>query len=75
MFSLRYCKDIVNWLFLVLWTCPVMRNQSDTIILKKNCVYMQAKNQLHPLYFYGDIAKICKLILGTLDITGHTYPK
>ena len=31
-------------------------------------IYLQAKNQLHSPCFYGDIAKIWKLILGTLDI-------
>ena len=29
MFSLRYCKDIVNWLFLVLWACLANYFQSD----------------------------------------------
>ena len=35
MYSLRYCKDLVNWLFLVLWTCLATHTQNDTIILQK----------------------------------------
>ena len=39
-FSLRFCKDIVNWLFLVLWTCLAMRTESDIITLKTNIVFI-----------------------------------
>ena len=35
MLSFRYCKNLVNWLFLVLWACLVMHTQSDIIILQK----------------------------------------
>ena len=49
MFSLRYCKDIVNWLFLVLIACLAMHTQSDTI----NFVCLPAKNQLLPHVFMG----------------------
>ena len=38
--------------------------------------YLQAKNQLHPACFSGNIGKICELlILGTLDMPGCTNPK
>ena len=40
MFSLRYCKDIVNWLFLVLWACLATHTQSDTVILQKTFVFI-----------------------------------
>ena len=40
MFSLRFCKDIVNWLFLVLWARLSMHTQSDTIILQKTFVFI-----------------------------------
>ena len=44
LFSLRYCKDIVNWLFLAIWACLATLTQSDTINLVENfCVYLQAK--------------------------------
>ena len=36
-------------------------------------VYLQARNQLHPPWFSGYIAKICKpLILGTLGMPSYT---
>ena len=39
-------------------------------------VYLQVKNQIPPLRFSEDIAKICKpIILGTLDIPGFVHPK
>ena len=37
-------------------------------------VYLQAKNQLHSPHFFGDIAKICKLvILGTLGMSVKNF--
>ena len=44
-------------------------------MIENFCVYLQAKYQLHPHVFFGDIAKICKLIWGTLGMPGYTYPK
>ena len=44
MFSLRYCRDIVNWLFLVLWACLAMHIQSDTIVLQKTFVFICRQN-------------------------------
>ena len=35
-------------------------------------VYLQGKNQLHPTYFSGDIAKICKL-LAYFCYFGHAW--
>ena len=35
-------------------------------------VYLQAKNQLYPPRFSGDIAKICKLILDASGMPMHT---
>ena len=44
-------------------------------LVENFCVYLQAKNQLHPPLFSGDIAKICKLLIfGTLGIPGYTNP-
>ena len=75
-FSLRYCKDIANFLFWVLWTYRATHTQNDTENLKKTFVYLQAKNQLHHPRFPGDIAKISKLlILGTLGMLGYANPK
>ena len=70
---LRYCKDIVNLLFWVLWGCLAMHTQSDTINFHD---YLHAKNQLRPPCSFGDIAKICKLLsLGTLGMPSYTHPK
>ena len=44
-------------------------------LVENFCVYLQAKTQLHPSCFNGDIAKICKLILGTLGMPGYTHQK
>ena len=39
-------------------------------------VYLQTKNQLYPLSFSGDIAKISKLLLlDTLGMPEHTHPE
>ena len=71
MFSVRYCKDIVN-LLLYAWLCtPKGYYQS----VENFCVYLQAKNLFHTPCFSGDTAKICKLILGTLGMPGYTQPK
>ena len=49
MFSLRYCRYIVNWLFLVLWTCLATHIQSDTIGLYETFVFIcrQKFNLIH----------------------------
>ena len=44
-------------------------------LVENFCVYLKAKHQLHSPCFSWDIAKICKLILGPLDITGYTQQK
>ena len=44
-------------------------------LVENFCVYLQAKNQVHPLCFSGDIAKICELlILSTLGMPGCVHP-
>ena len=39
-FSLRYCKDIANLLFSVLWTCLATHTQGDTIHLQKTFLFI-----------------------------------
>ena len=64
MFSLRYCKDIVNWLFFgTLGLSGYLHPKWYYHLVEYFCVYLQAKTQFHPPSFYGDIAKIWKLIL------------
>ena len=36
------------------------------------CVYLQVKNQFHSPWFSGDTARIWKLILSTLGLSGYT---
>ena len=49
MFSSRYCRDIVNWLFLVFWACLATHIQSDTIVLQETFVFIcrQKINFIH----------------------------
>ena len=75
IFSLTYCKDIAN-LFGLVWACLAKHTESDTINLCKTFVFIcRQKNQLHIPCFSGNIAKICRLILGPLGMPGYTYPK
>ena len=62
----RYCKLIaLGTLAMSGYTSPKWYYQ----FVENFCVYLQAKNQLHPPCFSGDIAKIYKrLILGNLGI-------
>ena len=43
--------------------------------LVENLIYMLAKNQFHPPCFSKDIAKIWKIILGTLGVPDYTHPQ
>ena len=79
-FSLRYYKDNVNFSFRVPWAFLATQTQSDTLgflqLVENLCVYLQAKNQLYPLCFSGDISKMYKfLILGTLGMPGCRHRK
>ena len=68
----RYCKLIVlSNLGMYGYTNAKWYYQ----LVEKLCVYLQAKNQPHLPCFSGNIAKICKLILGTLGRPGCTHPK
>ena len=40
--------------------------------VKHFCVYLQVKNQFHSPWFSRDTARIWKLILGTLGLSGYT---
>ena len=74
-FSLRYCKDIANWLFWVLWACLATYTQSDTINLKKTFMFI-CRQKINSPCFSGDIVKMCKLvILGILDMSGYAPKK
>ena len=72
---LRYYKDIANLLFWVLWACHATQTQSDTINLWITFVFICRQKINFTLIFSRDIAKICRLILGTLDMPGCTHQK
>ena len=76
-FFLRYCNNITNLLFWVLWAYLPTHKQSDAIKLYKTFVFIcRQKNNFIIHIFSGDIAQICKLlILGTLGMPGYTHPK
>ena len=51
-FSLRYCKDIGNLLFWVIWVCLAMHIQSDTINLRKMFLFIcKQKINSNPMLF------------------------
>ena len=64
----RYCKLVV---FSTLDMSRYAHPEWYYHLVENFCVYLQAKNQLHPPYFYGNVAKICKLILGALSMTEY----
>ena len=68
----RFCKLVVlGTLGMPGYASPKWYYQ----LVENFCVYLQAKIQVHPLYFSGDIAKICKLlILSTLGMPGCVHP-
>ena len=75
MFSLRYCKHIVNLFFLVLWACLATYIQSDTIVLWETFVFISRQKINFIPCFCVDIPMICKLIFVILDMPVSTHPK
>ena len=69
----KYCKlMILATLDIPGYTEPKWYYQ----LVENFCVYLHAKNQLHPPRFSEDIAKICKLLIfGILGIPGYAHPK
>ena len=68
---MRFCKDIAKLVILGIldlhgYPHPNWYHQ----LVENYCVYLQAKNELPPPCFSGDIAKMCKLILGTSGMSG-----
>ena len=60
--SLRYYKDIVNFLFWVIWTCLAKQTQKDTINLKKTFVFIfRQKINFTPMlvWRYGTDMQTC----------------
>ena len=72
-FSSRYCKDIIKLLFWVLWACHAHSKWYYEFV--EIFFYLHIKNQFHNPCFSRDTANICKLILGTLGMSGYTQPK
>ena len=70
-FSLKYCKDISNLVFWVLWEC-LTRNDVGNFH-----AYLHAKKLNFIIHFFVKILqRNSKLvILGNFDIPGHTHLK
>ena len=47
----------------------------ENLIYLIKLIYMKEKNQFHPPCFSKDIAKIWKIILGTLGVPDYTHPQ
>ena len=68
----RYCKVVI----LGTWSIPGYAHPKWYQFVKTFHVYLQAKNQLYPSRFSGDILKTLKLlILGILGRPFYTHPK
>ena len=57
-FSLRYCEDIANLLFWVLWVCLAMHTQSDNIRLQKTFVFICGQKTKFISHVFLEIHKI-----------------
>ena len=69
-FFLGYCKNVVNVYFGHVWMCTPKIKLST---FWNFCVYLQARKYIHPPCFCGDIARIYKLTLSTLDMAAWTH--
>ena len=62
-FSLRYCKDITIAILGFLGMPGYTHPKGYYHLVEHFRVYLQAKNQLHPTRFCGDITKIRRILI------------
>ena len=75
-FSLRYCKDIANLLFMILSEWQATHIQSDTIKLEKILVFICSQKVDFIPHILEAIAKICELLIFCiLGMPGYSHPK
>ena len=73
----RYCEEIANLLFWVIWAFLTTQRESDSIGLRKTLTFM-CRHKINFIFhlFLGILQKSWKLIiLGTLGINVYAYPK
>ena len=75
-FSLRYCKDIVNLLFWVLWAY-LLRTPKVLLSTYRKLLCLSAGKEINLIsHAFLEILQISKLLtLGTLGISGYKPPK
>ena len=74
---LRYCKEIANLLFWVIWACLATPLKWQYQFEGTFDIYQQTKKSFSSFMFFLEILQqYCKfVILGTLGIPGHVPPK
>ena len=79
---LRYCKDIINLQFWVLWTCPAVTSKNDTISFWKTLIFIFMQKIIFISYLFLEILQRYNLLfwillvnLGTLGTPGHAHHK
>ena len=74
---LRYCKEMANLLFQVIWTCMATYTLNDSINLKKPLMFICRQKINFILHiFLKLLERYCKLvILGPLHMASYAHPK
>ena len=74
---LRYCKEIKNLLFWIIWTCLVTHTQNKSINLKKPMIFIGRQKINFIVHFLLEILqRYCELvILGTFGMYGYAHLK
>ena len=72
---LRYCNDIANLLFWVLWACLAMATKNVDINLQKNLMFIIMRKIKYITHLFLEILlRYCKLvILGTLGMPSNAH--
>ena len=74
---LRYCKEIANLLFWLIWACLATPAWNDTITFMKPSTFMSMEKINFNLHVFLDILQkyFKPVVLGTLGMFGYVYPK
>ena len=70
---LRYCREISNFLFCVIWACLALHMKNGSINLKKRLTIISREKSTPSFRF---CLRYCKdIVLGALGIPNHAHPK
>ena len=74
---LRYCKEIANLLFWLIWACLATPTWNDTITFMKPSTFISMEKINFNLHVFLDILQkyFKPVVLGTLGMFGYVYPK